>query len=395
MSDTWRGMGMILRGEEIITVLYEALVNCNPLGAWRLNGLNTETETVPNDGTGAFSGDMILAAGNAPTTHVGPDGLTYPELGRDVPSDADHCFAYADMDFDAYADGMSVVVVYMPLTPGGAVADDGFIFMRRESPSVEASESMSLLSLSRYCGTTTTSAGAVANQVFKNFSAGVMYANGQWNILEIYFPPGDTNPVLYQNGVLLSSGITTINTGVRFDRGTLQPIFLASNDEAADVDSACANGYYAMCAVFEGTISDLCRGEYMDAAIAEGWLSDPAEAEVLFINATDVDGETTVGSFNNVLIKVSGTMSFFSGGLGDADVQFGSLPPGHAGIFTIKIAGVWTHVECIGGPYSGQQPNNTYWFEYDGGGSPIQMRIGDSFHGDNSGGFNVTVYPVA
>jgi len=285
------GMGIIHRGVQVaLGELYEALLACSPIFAYRLNGMNLETETVPNDGF-LGSNDLVLANNDAPATFAGPDGLSYPELGRDVPSDADNCFAFADADFDAYADGFTVIVVYYPLTTGDA--DDGFIFMRRESPSVEASESMSLLSLSRYCSTTTTSSGSVANQTFKNFSAGVMQA-GAWKILEQYFPAGDNQPVMYEDGIRLTgTSITEINTGVRFDRGTLQPIFLGSNDEAADVDSACANGYYAIAVGWNSEISQECRDEYLDAAYAEGWLEEHFLRLVGYVDpviGNDVDG---------------------------------------------------------------------------------------------------------
>jgi hypothetical protein len=294
MSDIWMGVGIVHRGEPSVafTELYPALLNCNPIYAYKLNGVSQELDTVNNDGSGGAY-QLIISANDAPDTIFGPDGNEYPEFGRSDRDDPEFSMAYADSDFDAYGLGMTVVVVYMPKSelPGADTGDSGATFMRRESPGIEPSETIGLLSLARYMAMT----GEVDDQVFKNFGSGVVQA-GKWYIQEIYFPPGDTAPVMYENGnAITGSDLTTVNSGTRTDRGTLQVLFLGTNDPFDVLDSFNADGYYAMLVVYEGAISSTCRTNYVTAATEEGWFFSTFLRMVdSIVDSTNLAGATAI-----------------------------------------------------------------------------------------------------
>lgn len=400
MSDVWMGVGLVHRGEPVDDILHSELFlqffNCElwPSYAFDYRNVSVIGTIIQNEGTETSTDVEIFGDGDADSI-VGPEGGNYPLFGDGNSNSVYAMTTYeASSLLDNFTEGMTWIVVYQPSREDGTsgMADGGSIVSKlfTGGPSDEEAEQMLYFGASHF--------GARTKRTFSFQTANWAYnsdtslSTNQWYILEVYFPPGDTDPVLYVNGVLITgASLTVTDSGVRVDHG--QGYLVIGGDANSSPDAAA--GYYAMSLFYDHEFPSTCRDEYVAAAINEGWIVDPAGVESIFINANDSGGETTFFPYDNVLLVVQGTLGFFGASQnGDADTTFGTLSTGHGGIFQIWNGSTWVHIEPIGGPYSTPQAGNMYVFEHDGGGNQITMRIGDSAHGDNTGGFSVLIIPV-
>lgn len=118
----------------------------------------------------------------------------------------------------------------------------------------------------------------------------------------------------------------------------------------------------------------------------------PTLVEELTLNSTNSTGMTTVGTYDEVRVVISGSWSYYAGAFGDAEAGFGSLS-GHAPRVVMKFgSGAWTHIEPIGGPYTVPEPDHTYTFLVDAGGQTISFKIQDSVYTDNIGSLSIQIF---
>lgn len=398
MSDVWMGAGIIHRGEPALTehsLLYQALLGCanTPLYAYDLGDIDELTDVVPNDGSAGSSFDGTMVGDGDPLMfRQGGDLRFYPVLGDSTQNQiymitGDEAFA------NGYTNGMTWICVYQPIQEGGGsgTADGGDIIAKlfTGGPSDEQAEEMLYFGSLNY--------GARTKRTFSFQTANWAYNDDRtintdlWYIFEVYFPPGDTDPVIYINGIQITGAhLTVTDSGVRVDHGA--GYLVIGGDANSSPDAAA--GSYAMGVFYEGDIDSTCRDNYVAVGESEGWLSPAASYEHLTVPATSSSGATSVGNFNETIMVVTGICSFFSGATTDGDTTGGSLGVGHSGSFQIFTGGVWTHIEPSGGPFTSPQPLNTYIFSWDWGGGPAIIRMGDSLWSDNSGSFEVDIYPV-
>lgn len=245
--------------------LLETFLSFSPNDFWHYPMPNNAPD-LGSDGIG-----QIMQGGSPLMGWYGPNNIPYPECGngrRDF--NAMRYFRTAEAFADVYTTGYTFVVVVWPKPDPTGFSPAGDI-MRRNRPGGASTQAESVFA---YSGADhfPSSRFAAGTSQLSNTNAQVRYdvdsspAN-QWYVLEVYFPPGSSMPVLYKQGNLITNvsdssfgartntGAGALNTGGNFSSG-----------------SAVLKGYYAMSGVWKRQLTSTERAAYKQSAQIEGWI---------------------------------------------------------------------------------------------------------------------------
>jgi hypothetical protein len=303
------------------------------------------------------------------TLITGPDNFQYPRFGN---ASINNFAVSGDTFPNGYSSGFTFVQVVRPTGALGTMVE--------KTRGITTTVDMEMV---LYNGPIL----AAANRASGDFVAKAAQQQtntvyNTWTIIESYFPPGDSTPIIYKDGIQVTgSDLVNTNNAARGNNGSGMIMVGGNGNTPSEVD-----GYYAMTLVHLGALTPTQRANYRSAGITEGWI---AATEFITVPATASGGVQSVNTYNLVEARVDGVCYYYTGAWTDADTVGGSLTPGHGGgiQWDLGDGAGWVHIEPDGGPYSVSQ--FTYRFQFNAGGRVIRMRMGDSAHADNSGQFNV------
>lgn len=249
------GTGSIKIEWEATDLLVNTVLGFSPTSMWYYGGAPATVEDL-----GSLNNDQTF--GTPPGGFVlGPDGGSYPLLGS-----ANNLVAstLAEAYAGSFTTGMTFLVAWR--TPAATTLFAGTIMVKQRPGDTATDVNIDCAAVDRFRGSTTrATAGLGADSVVQIAPVPA----DTWIITECYFPPGDTAPVLYREGIAVAIGDRdTFNNGVRGDNGAGH-IRVGGNSVGGFSD---ARGNYAIAGVWMRQLTAPERAQYRAAAIAEGWV---------------------------------------------------------------------------------------------------------------------------
>lgn len=343
LFDTHRTQGQFMSGAEGVGfpttgILIAELDSLNPTSLWHYSG-------APAIATDMGSQGNNQTPNGTPTAYiVGPDSITYPYLG-----DAnDKVYVTSTEAYSGgYTTGMTFLLVWR--TPADTVLFAGTAMVKTKPGGANTDDTFTVYAVDRFGAQTTRSTNLGAKQSIQVSPLPDL----TWVICEVYFPPGDTQPIIYREGVQVTGlDLEQFNVGARGDNGAGN-IFVGGNTGSGFSD---ARGHYAMAGVWMRALTSGERTGYMAAAVTEGWVTPPpalgitgSVTDVTLDNAYSVKKHPTSANHvvvvsNNhnslAIVDISTTTPSVVGSVTDA-TQLG-------GAIDVAVSGSYAFVACQG-----------------------------------------------